>query len=329
MTTEQWRQIEDLFEAAVQLPGREWTAFLQRQCPNDGGLQREVERLLFNHEQAGAFLNRPLIPTASLAEGEVIGNRYRIISLIGRGGMGEVYQAEDQILHEMVAIKKLRADLVRNDLVVRQFQKEIQLARKITHPNICRVFEVAADESGGGSRILFFTMELLDGETLSSRIHREGRLPRDSAFSIAIQIAEGLAAAHRAGVVHTDFKSGNILLVPMTDGSERAVITDFGLARRDPTILSPETTRTMVYDGQIAGTVAYMSPEQLQGGTITPASDIYSFGIVLFEMATGQLPFDERRVIHSAMQRADPQTVSVRALAPDVDPRWEQAILRC
>src|SRR5262249_43465970 len=122
---------------------------------------------------------------------------------------------------------------------------------------------------------------------------------------------------------------GNIILVPSLSGGERAVITDFGLARRGPSMLAPGTTRSMIDDGRISGTFAYMSPEQMQGGTITPASDIYSFGIVLFEMATGQLPFDDRRVIHSAMQRADPQTVSVRALVSDIDRRWEQAILRC
>src|SRR5262245_1076835 len=330
MTPDQWQRIQELFEAAAKLSSGERKAFLKRECADDSELQREVERLLLNHENPTDFLTRPLIPSASLSEGDVIANRYWIISLIGRGGMGEVYEAEDQVLRESVAIKKLRPELSNNETVVRQFQKEIQLARRITHPNICRVFDVGADEpTSRRSRILFFSMELLDGETLATRIHREGRLSRETAFAIAIQIADGLAAAHSAGVVHTDFKSGNIILVSTPEGVERAVITDFGLARRDPTMLAPDTTRTMVQEGQIAGTVAYMSPEQLQGGTITPASDIYSFGIVLFEMATGLLPFDDRRVIHSAMQRADPQTVSVRAIVPDIDDRWDQAIMRC
>jgi serine/threonine protein kinase len=331
MTPQQWQRIEELFEAAVEVPNNERAAFLERRCPGDPDLQRELRRLVQHHETAGNFMRQPLVQTASLAEGQVIAQRYRIISLIGRGGMGEVYQAEDQLLRETIALKKLRSDLASNDTIVRQFQKEIQLARKITHQNICRVFEVGAHQphDGGESKVLFFTMELLDGETLSSKIRREGKLSRETAFPIAIQIADGLSAAHRAGVVHTDFKSGNIILVSSPGGEERAVITDFGLARRDPSMLAPETTRSMIDDGRIAGTVAYMSPEQLQGGTITAASDIYSFGIVLFEMATGQLPFDDRRVIHSAMQRADPQTVSVRALVSDIDRRWEQAILRC
>jgi serine/threonine protein kinase len=331
MTPEKWAQIAELFDTALDLSNAERTAFLEQHCPGDLQLQKEVRRLLENHARAGDFLSQPLVPTASLADGEVIAHRYRIVSLIGRGGMGEVYQAQDELLRETVAIKKLRDDLASDDSIARQFQKEIQLARKVTHSNICRVFDVGVHQSEKAhrTRILFFTMEFLDGETLSSKVRREGTLSRGTAFPIAVQMAEGLAAAHRAGVVHTDFKSGNVILVPSPAGGERAVITDFGLARRDPGMLPPDVTRTLVYGGQMAGTVAYMSPEQLEGGTITAASDIYSFGIVLFEMATGQLPFDDRHVIHSAMQRAAPETVSVRSLVPDIDPRWERAIIRC
>jgi len=152
-------------------------------------------------------------------------------------------------------------------------------------------------------------------------------MSRKQAFPLAVQVAEGLQAAHEAGIVHADFKSGNVILI-QASGRERAVITDFGLARISPMAAPTDETRTLPAAGHVAGTVAYMSPEQLTGGEIGPASDIYSFGIVLFEMASGQLPFDDRHLIHSAMQRAS-DSVTVRPLVPDIDARWESAIRRC
>jgi tetratricopeptide (TPR) repeat protein len=263
---------------------------------------------------------------SSLAEGDLIAGRYRIVKIIGRGGMGEVYEAEDQLLHENIALKTVRFDRDGEDLLKR-FEKEIQLARKVTHPNVCRVFEVGLHKAPNAGPALFFTMELLSGETLFERIRRAGRLTKEEAFPIIIQMAGGLAAAHASGIVHTDFKSGNVILVSAATGT-RAVITDFGLAREDRTRI-PEETRTLTGAHPVAGTIAYMSPEQLAGKTLTSVSDIYSFGIVLFEMACGQLPFDGRDVIHSAMQRASHHGLSVRTLAPDIDRRWEAAIVRC
>jgi serine/threonine protein kinase len=264
---------------------------------------------------------------ASLAPGELVLQRYLIGKLLGRGGMGEVYEAYDQFLKETVALKTLRADRAGGDDDIRRFQREIQIARKVTHPNVCRVFEVGVHEPASGPSVRFFTMELLNGESLSARIRRKGKLSPAEAFPLAAQMADGLQAAHAAGIVHTDFKSANVILVPGRHG-ERAVITDFGLARSAPPQLPDGETVTMSGAGHIAGTVAYMSPEQLSGGVITPASDIYSFGVVLFEMAAGTLPFDERHVIQSAMQRASGE-VDIRTLCPDIDPRWESAISRC
>jgi tetratricopeptide (TPR) repeat protein len=270
------------------------------------------------------------LPAYTLAEGELVAGRYRITRLIGRGGMGEVYQAQDQLLHEDVALKTMRAELSRNHDYVRRFQKEIQLARKVTHPNVCRVFEVGVWNDGPAGRppLHFFTMELLTGETLSARIRRLRRLSREQAFPLAVQMAEGLQAAHDVGIVHTDFKSGNVVLIPGAEG-DRAVITDFGLARHDPGAAAPDETVTMSAEGHLVGTVAYMSPEQMRSGAITPASDIYSFGIVLFEMATGKLPFDESHLINAAVQRVSGGGIAVRSLAPDIDARWEAAIEKC
>jgi serine/threonine protein kinase len=174
------------------------------------------------------------------------------------------------------------------------------------------VFEVGVHQSQHNRQrtLHYFTMQLLEGETLSARIRRVGRFSKGDAFPLAIQMAEGLAAAHAAGVVHRDFKSGNVMLVPGPSG-DRVVITDFGLALVDPAARRPGSTATMT-GGQIVGTVAYMSPEQLTGGLVTTASDIYSFGIVLYEMATGHVPFDDLHLINAAVQRASGKIPGLR-----------------
>ena len=266
----------------------------------------------------------------SLSPGEVVAGRYLVSRVIGNGGMGEVYEVQDHLLKETVALKTLRADLAREEMVVRRFQREVQLARRVTHPNVCRIYEMGLHQPADTDQpaLPFFTMELLDGDTLYERIHSRQRLSRAEAFPIAVQMADGLQAAHDAGVVHSDFKSGNVLLVQGPRG-ERAVITDFGMARIDPTTAPPEETRTMTMDGGFAGTVAYMSPEQMTGGSITSASDIYSFGIVLFEMATGELPFDARHAIHSAVQKVSGQPITARSLVANLDSKWDSAIGRC
>jgi len=268
-------------------------------------------------EQVGSATGEPPPRGSfSLALGELVTGRYRITRVIGCGGMGEVYEAQDEFLKEAIALKTLRVDLARDEGIVRRFQREIQLARKVTHPNICRVFETGRHESVRSDiSEPFFTMELLIGETLSERIRREGRLSRAEAFPIAVQIAEGLQAAHEAGIVHADFKSGNVLLVPGTHG-ERAVITDFGLARIDPATVPADETRTTSAMGHVVGTVSV-------------ASDIYSLGIVLFEMATGKLPFEGRHVIKAAVQRVSGEGISARSLVPNLDSRWDAAIARC
>jgi serine/threonine protein kinase/Tfp pilus assembly protein PilF len=300
----------------------------------DPTAQNEVQRLVDEFDRMGGFATG-VGRSRALTDGQLVVGRYRVERIIGRGGMGEVYEVHDQLLDESMALKTLRPELSRDEGYVRRFHREIQLARKVTHPNVCRVFDVGLhrEEDSDQPPLLFFTMELLRGETLSARIRRTGRLSWDAACSIVIQMAEGLEAAHRAGIVHTDFKSGNVMLISDA-GGQRAVITDFGLARNEPTVgavsdraLSGDNTSSL--RTQIVGTVAYMSPEQLTGGVITASSDIYSFGIVLYEMATGKLPFDETHPINAAVQRVSGESIAVRSLAPDINRRWEWAIVQC
>jgi serine/threonine protein kinase len=258
---------------------------------------------------------------------DIVTNRYRIIRFLGRGGMGEVYEAYDQLLGESIALKTLRNELAHNNVVLHRFQKEIQLARKVTHRNVCRVFDVGVHAPSGPNQtnVHFFTMELLIGQTLTQRIQSRGRLPASEAFPLIVEMATGLDAAHQAGIIHRDFKSSNVILT-----SGRAVITDFGLARNDVTSpVNADLERTVTLEANVVGTPAYMSPEQFTGGKIAAASDIYSFGVVLFEMATGQLPFAGNHLIQSAVQRAKGEIPDVRLMAPDIHTVWEKSIRRC
>ncbi len=325
MERELWGRITDLFDAALGQEPAERLLFLEQECAGDDGLLRQVSALLLQFEKSADFLEKPIfVPTHALPIGDVIGDRYRIEALVGRGGMGEVYRAHDQLLDETVALKTLRRNLGDDEDFSRRFRREVQLARKVTHPSVCRVFDVGVHGANGARQVNFFAMQFLDGETLAARIRRDGPLPRDEALARASEMASGLDAAHAAGIVHRDFKSANVMLC-----GEHAVIMDFGLARATVVDGARHAGASITVGAQVAGTIAYMSPEQLSGGTVTTASDIYSFGVVLFEMATGRLPFHDQHIIRSAMQRASEDALDIRSLAPDVDPTWAAAIARC
>jgi tetratricopeptide (TPR) repeat protein/TolB-like protein len=261
------------------------------------------------------------------AAGEIVAGRYRIVRFLAQGGMGEVYEVEDLELHEPVALKTVRPDAGADSLAVERFRREIQLARKVTHPNVCRIFDVSHHRPpGAGQPIIFLTMELLAGVTLAERLRRGGPLAAPEALPIARQICAALAAAHQVGIVHRDLKPGNVVLVPARTGI-RAVVTDFGLARlaagHDPGAL------TLTTAGGLVGTPAYLAPEQLEGGEITTAVDIYALGIVLYEMATGTVPFLGDSVLATAVKRLRETPASPRVHAPHLDARWETTILRC
>jgi len=332
MTAERWEKIKEIFDLAMAcsaLPER--SRYLDQACSDDFDLRSEVDRLLAEFDRAEGFLDEPIArPSRALAPGSLLNGRYRIASLIGRGGMGEVYLAHDVLLRDNVALKTLRLGLAGDSRAFERFHREVQLARKITHPNVCRVFEAGlldqepgAAGSASGRRPLYFTMQLLEGETLSARIRAAGRLDAAEAFPLIVQMAEGLHAAHEAGVIHRDFKSANVIL-----HGGRAVITDFGLAHLGRTAAHGDASSTAGATG-LAGTIAYMSPEQLNGDPLTASSDLYSFGVVLYEMAVGRLPFDARNPVNSAVQRATGRITGLRTLVDGLDSRWETAIQRC
>ncbi|HKI03481.1 MAG TPA: tetratricopeptide repeat protein [Thermoanaerobaculia bacterium] len=255
-----------------------------------------------------------------------IAGRYRVVRFIARGGMGEVYEVEDLELRERVALKTVRPEAARDTLAVERFRREIQLARKVTHPNVCRIFDV-----GSAAGTIFLTMELLPGETLSQRLRRAGPMPTEEALPVARQIADALHAAHQAGVVHRDLKPGNVVLVESRGavGPIRAVVTDFGLARLESGLESPGQALTLTAAAAVVGTPAYLAPEQVEGSEITAMTDIYALGIVLYEMLTGTVPFLGENALTTAVKRLREAPVPPRTHVPGLDPRWEAAILRC
>ncbi len=258
--------------------------------------------------------------------GDQLAGRFRIVRFIARGGMGEIYEAEDLDLGGNVALKTVRL-AGRDARAIEQFRSEIQLARRVTHPNVCRTFDVFHHRPDPGTdegEVTLLSMELLEGGTLAERIQRCGRLPPGEALALGRQMAAALDTAHRAGVVHRDFKSRNVVLVPGPDG-ERAVVTDFGLARPVP---GPGGSTTSTTDA-LVGTPDYMAPEQVEGARITPAVDVYAFGIVLYEMVTGKRPFSGDTPTAVMVKRLTDPPPSPRRLVPDLEPSWEAAILRC
>jgi tetratricopeptide (TPR) repeat protein/TolB-like protein len=271
--------------------------------------------------------------SGSLAPGEVLAGRYRIDAFLGRGAVGEVYEAFDRELGEAVAVKILRPEIARDERALQRFKREIQLARRVTHPNVCRAYDLVYHVStrtgeeppGEPPAQVFLTMELLRGETLEQLLARQGRMGTAEALPVIGHIVAALAAAHANGVVHRDLKSGNIFLVPEPSGL-RAVVTDFGLAWSS---IQTNDSASLTATGELVGSPAYMAPEQVRGEEATPATDVYALGVVLFEMVTGELPFVGKSAFYTALKRLQEPAPSPRLHLSDLDPAWEKTILRC
>ena len=254
-------------------------------------------------------------PTQPLVSGAVLGGRYRIRRFVAAGGMGEVYEADDQLLGDPVAIKLLRDDLIRKPGAQAQFAQEIRLARKITHPNVCRVFDAGIDHER-----VFYTMELYPGTTLKTHLLDSPPLTIGQLEPIAAQMLAGLGAAHAVDVVHADLKPSNVLLLP----NGRVIVTDFGLALPCCAILGCQCDRP-----HLVGTPAYMAPEQVAGGMVLDGTDLFAFGVICFEALTGELPWDGDTPIELANARLVGDTPSPRELVPELDAKWDDVIRTC
>ncbi len=411
MIAEPWDHIKDLFDSALDLPPEERAGFLSQQDPIAAD---QVAELLASLENSGDFMLQPCCIAYDFLEdlevdqqrffpGDVLCGRFHIVSLIGRGGMGEVYKAWDEEFEDHIALKTLRLEISTHQLFTSRFRQELQLARKVTHPNVCRIFDSFKHSLGDGTFISVLSMELLPGQTLADYLKTKTRLSTGEALPIVQQIVAGLSAIHAAEIAHRDLKPSNLILVPaalpakidsMTDTGKasgtnrqspinapagtaavaghpvqnaasadslaslsvksqgqqtnssqagaaavtaRAVtdpdiestsakfiikITDFGIAGRLPDGLS-QAAQTEV--SKLLGTPDYMAPEQLEHARANIQSDIYSLGLVLYEMVTGTRPFAEA----SAWKRISTDSPSPRKLAPDLPDHWNKTIACC
>lgn len=346
---EDFRRVRNIFESALDRPPQERRAFIEAACGDDTVLLAEVERLLAADAQSHGVLDglpgisasqSPrdailvcLVCNAGMAStdrfckrcgspargrqvledpfraGALFANRFRIVARLGRGGMGEVYRADDLELGQPIALKFLTA--LRSDERARtRLRTEVRLARQISHANVCRVYDIG--EAGGD---LYLSMEYVDGEDLAALLRRIGRLPVDKGVEIARKLCAGLAAAHAKGVVHRDFKPANIMI----DSRGEVRIMDFGLAA----FAEHDTADVR------SGTPAYMAPEQLAGREATERSDVYALGLVLYELFTGKAPFEAKTAQEFLRLREDSHPTEPSTLIPELSKRVEQAILSC
>ena len=246
-----------------------------------------------------------------LSSGMILKQRYEILDDIGTGGMARVYKIIDHVLHRPAAMKVLKDELQHDEAYLRKFHREAQAAAGLTHDHIVNVYDVDHDQG-----YWFIVMELVEGLTLKQYIKKRGRLRNNECLSIAMQAADGLAAAHRAGIVHRDIKPENLILT--LEGNVK--ISDFGIAR-------VQSGETMTVD--VCGSVSYSSPEQVRGGYSDQRTDIYSLGVTMYEMCTGTLPYSGHSVVEVAMQHMDGRLTMPRELFPEIPERFNQIIGKC
>jgi len=330
---EHWQKIKGLFEKASSLSGKKRENFLKKSCGENVELRNEVEKLLISFESSESFLENPAVAeAASLFEdkktfvsnqttgeikngnfvaGTVLASRYRILGLLGKGGMGEVYKAEDIKLAQTVALKFLPDKLQKDSSALSRFHSEVRTARQVSHVNVCRVFDIGEIEGRH-----FLSMEFIDGDDLSSLLRRVGRLPSERAIEIARQLCVGLSAIHNAGILHRDFKPANVII----DSKGKARITDFGIAGLEADIAKDELR---------VGTPAYMSPEQISGKDVSARSDIYALGLVLYEIFTGKQAFSADSIPELIRKQQTETPTNPSEYVKGIDPLVESVIAQC
>jgi Tol biopolymer transport system component/tRNA A-37 threonylcarbamoyl transferase component Bud32 len=341
---ERWRRIETLFHGALSCEHRQRSSYLDEACSGDGDVRRRIESLLACHEVAEDFLETPALERLArdIAEDQTHGSspgepdpnlsgrtvsRYAVLEKLGKGGMGVVYKARDTQLGRLVALKFLRTELSSDRQPMERLQREARAASALDHPNICTVYEIGEFEGDP-----FISMQYLDGPTLKRLCERKP-LPLDTMLDLAIQIADALDAAHSGGIVHRDIKPANILVT----GRGQAKLLDFGIAKLTGAPVrtaGPEeqlaggwgSDLTLTRGGAALGTLAYMSPEQARGEDLDARTDLFSFGAVLYEMATGAPPFQGETPVDVVRGILDRDPALLSRVQPEVPRRLEEIV---
>ena len=340
MTPELWQRLKPLFHAALDRDPMERAEFIENACADDPDLKLQLNALLRAEEQGTGSLGGPLVNlpgllnngTVRFQAGQLILDRFRIVRAIGTGGMGEVYEAVDLQLGT-IALKTIRQNIASSRDAFERFRQEVQLARRVSGPQVCRIHELfLLPASERQPATAFLTMEFLDGVTLASKLSDESPLAWREALPLALEICEGLRLIHEQGIIHRDLKSGNIMVCNQK-GSRRTVLMDFGLAH-DFSIASSAQDATaapapfQTVAGAVLGTPAYMAPEQFEGRPVSPATDIYALGIILYELVTGIHPYSADTPIAAAIRRAK-QPKPPSSVKRAVPRHWDRIIQRC
>jgi eukaryotic-like serine/threonine-protein kinase len=332
MTPERWQQVKSIFNSALNYRPEERGVFISEACSGDEALRSEVESLIASHERSGSFIDEPAFANAAallgddkseLKPGEAIGS-YEVLSFLSRGGMGEVYLAEDKRLGRKVALKLLPSSFTKDDDRLRRFEQEARAASALNHPNIITIYEI---REAGSSHVI--ATEFVEGETLRSRLNHTP-LSVTEAIDVAIQVADALAAAHKAGIIHRDIKPENIMLRP--DGYVK--VLDFGLAKlseqASPAVAAEAPTiQVRTGSGIVIGTAGYMSPEQARGLGVDNRSDIFSLGAVIYEMLARRKPFegDTPSDTLAAILKTEPPPLS--RVLPGVPAELTRIVTKC
>jgi serine/threonine protein kinase len=327
MTPERWQQVKGIFQQALERDSNGRDTFIAQACGSDDELRSEVTLLLDGHAQAESFIETPahavaadiFAPSSSLVGQQL--NHYEILAPLGEGGMGEVYKARDAKLDRTVALKILPADVATNAERLRRFVREAKAASALNHPHVATIHEI-----GEAAGVHFIVMEYVEGQSLAAKING-APLAINDLVNIASQIADALAEAHGKGITHRDIKPANVMLT----ARGQVKVLDFGLAKitRPPSIESEASTFKQTTPGIVMGTVPYMSPEQALGHDVDHRSDIFSLGVVLYEMATGRLPFAGANTVETLDRILHAEPDALTQLNADALVELERIVQKC